>query len=138
MDTDATFTPSSGPLQPDGDFAGYLNSVDQNSGKVQDRNFSSARVAWTVYTDWCAANGLHPAKLASLDAYAPNLSDAQYFRLAQLRQAWEFTHQPKAPTGQSAAKLKDVTAGRRHAGEEVDPWNAFPPNKPPVIDSEFG
>ena len=96
MDTDQTFEPSSGPLEPEGNFDAYLNSVDQDSAKVE-RNFSSARVAWTVYTDWCAANGLHPARLASLDAYAPNLSDAQYFRLAQLIRPGSSATSPRPP-----------------------------------------
>ena len=143
VDTDSTFSPSDADLVPEDNWDGYLNSVDQDSGKV-DRNFTSAadRMAWTVYTDWAQAQNLHPGKLATLDTYSANLADGQYFRLARMVQAgypatspganllkektknspevWNedegwVDHKPKTPKGQSKSKLTDVTAARRKA-----------------------
>lgn len=109
-------------LKPKDNWDGYLNSVDQNGDKVQDRNFIS-KAAWTVYLDWADSNGLHPMKLGTLDHYAANLSDDQYLRHARAIQAWEFSHQPKTPSGQSKTKLKDVTAAYPQGEEDPEQDN---------------
>ena len=80
---------------------------------------SSLQVA--MYRDWCEANDYSPVRLSSLDAYATNLSDADYFHLARQIQAWEFEHKPKTPKGQGKSKLKDVTAGQ-HDVDPHQPW----------------
>ena len=43
-------------------------------------------VDFDVYKDYCETNGLRVASIDSLDHYAENLSDAQYFRLASIIQ----------------------------------------------------
>ena len=45
-----------------------------------------ARLAFDVYKDYCETNGLRVASIDSLDHYAENLSDAQYFQLASIIQ----------------------------------------------------
>jgi hypothetical protein len=45
-----------------------------------------ARLAFSVYKDYCETNGLRVASIDSLDHYAENLSDAQYFQLASIIQ----------------------------------------------------
>ena len=68
---------------------------------------SSLQVA--MYRDWCEANDYSPIRLSSLDAYATNLDDDDYLKLASAVQEWEHEHKPKTPKGQSKEKLKDVT-----------------------------
>lgn len=41
-------------------------------------------VDFAVYKDYCETNGLRVASIDSLDHYAENLSDAQYFRIASI------------------------------------------------------
>lgn len=43
LDTDITYTPSDAELEPEGDFAGYLDSVDQGAEGKVNRNFVSAK-----------------------------------------------------------------------------------------------
>lgn len=119
QDIKPTFSPSEGDLKPDGDFDSYLDSVDQNSSKVQDRNFTSS-LEFQIYADWCEANRDRPS-LNSLDRYAANLEDGQYLRLARAIQAWEFEHKPATGKGQSKKKLKDVTANQPNAGGYYGP-----------------
>lgn len=102
MNLDQTYSPSSGLLIPEGDFKGYQDSVDQDAeGKVSDRFVDTespvtrhdrdpagpdfvkdSRIAQQVYVDWCASNRMRIASIDTLDKYAENLSDAQYFHLA--------------------------------------------------------
>ena len=70
---------------------------------------SSLQVA--MYRDWCEANDYSPVRLSSLDAYATNLDDDDYLKLASAVQEWEHEHKPKTPKGQGQDRLKDVTAG---------------------------
>lgn len=139
QDIQSTYSPSDADLVPEDNWDGYLNSVDQNSSKV-DRNFTSNKIAWTVYTDWAQSQNLHPGKMATLDTYSSNLSDDQYFRLARMVQAWDFGHQPKTPSGQSQSKLTDVTARKRQAmpGDGAD-GNKVEPAMPDLFPSQdFG
>lgn len=123
QDIKSTFSPSEGELKPDGNFDAYLNSVDQNSDKVQDRNFTSS-LEFQVYADWAQAHHANALSLDVLDRYAAQLSDGQYLRLARAIQAWEFEHKPSVGKGQSKKKLKDVTAAwptGPHAEDENPP-----------------
>ena len=85
MVLEETFTPSSGNLVPEGNFDGYLAEVEQGAPEKAGENFiEGARLAFSVYKDYCETNGLRVASIDSLDHYAENLSDAQYFRLASI------------------------------------------------------
>lgn len=130
QDLQQTFQPSEGLLEPEGDFQGYLDSVDQGGPeKVEKHVFASRGLDFAVYTDWCKTKGLSPARLSSLDSYAAHLPDIQYFRLASAIQAcndtgmdWEGTsHHPSTPKGQGKGKLKDVTAGLEGDKYYLDP-----------------
>jgi hypothetical protein len=110
-----TFKPSDGELIPEDNFDGYLNKVDQNSDKVKSHVFA-------MYTDWAAVNRLDPRRKATVLAYTGNNKNL-YLHLARTIQGWDFSHQPKAPSGQSKTKLKDVTAYNYppSANEQDDP-----------------
>lgn len=85
-----------GDLIPEGDFAGYLNDVDQNAPeRVEsadfgvggdtgaDRGRAAKRLALEMYTDWAKGNGMKVAKLATLEHYAETgISDSTYHLLA--------------------------------------------------------
>ena len=88
MVLEETFTPSSGNLVPEGNFDGYLAEVEQGAPEKAGENFieGKARLAFSVYKDYCETNGLRVASIDSLDHYAENLSDAQYFQLASIIQ----------------------------------------------------
>lgn len=88
MDLEETFEPSSGNLVPEGNFDGYLAEVEQGAPEKAGENFieGKARLAFSVYKDYCETNGLRVASIDSLDHYAENLSDAQYFQLASIIQ----------------------------------------------------
>ena len=116
VDIKSTYSPSEGKLEPTDDFEGYKDSVDQGADAKVERNFQAYRI-------WCAANGLSPLRISSLDRYALNLSDAQYMLLAGKMQEWEHNHQPRTPKGQGEDKLKDVTARRRRAIKWSDGTN---------------
>lgn len=122
MDIENTFAPSEGELVPEGDFKGYLNSVDQGAKeKVSDRfeggdvqehtgdpaktNFAKSSAMLAVYHDWCQTNGLRTASLASLDRYAENLTDEGYFTLfSAIREAAPVPAQGTRRTAQGGGK----------------------------------
>lgn len=88
MDLEETFEPSGDVLVPEGNFDGYLAEVEQGAPEKAGENFieGKARLAFSVYKDYCETNGLRVASIDSLDHYAENLSDAQYFQLASIIQ----------------------------------------------------
>ena len=107
VDVKSTYKPSDDTLEPEGDFDGYLNKVDQGaSGKI-DKLFAS-RDAIRYYTDWCRSANLSPIRLSTLDHYAQYLDDEQYLRLANTIIAWENEHKPKVPS--TKLKKRDKVA----------------------------
>lgn len=96
LDTDVTYHPSGKELKPEGDFKGWLDSVDQDAEGKVDRNFGGTFPGGTEHdgdpakTDfvkgatlrfarWCQANRVRPT-LAALDHYQP--SDREYITIA--------------------------------------------------------
>jgi hypothetical protein len=96
LDTDETFSPSHGELEPEGDFRGYLSDVDQGAESKVDRNFGGtfpggtdhaedpaktdfAKSATLRFAKWCQANQVRPT-LASLEEYGA--SDREYIFIA--------------------------------------------------------
>lgn len=104
QDIDSTFShdEQGKELKPKDNWEGYLNSVDQDAPSKVKRNFAS-KESWRLYLAWCTSNNKSAARLSSLDAYASNLSDVQYLKLANTLQAanddddWGSDHHPKTP-----------------------------------------
>jgi hypothetical protein len=108
LDIAETFEDKQGKeLKPKGDWAGYRNKVDQGAPSKIKRNFAS-KEAVAIYADWCKANQLSPARLSSLDSYATNLAEDDYFKLANVILAWDNDHHPKVPS--TDLKKKDKVA----------------------------
>ena len=184
MDLEETFTPSDGPLVPEGNFDGYLAEVEQGAPEKAGENFIEGRVAnrpdghsymnqdgtcpdcfwgsaeaaksnpegfaeykrgdgkmsyqerlkhfhpngsevgnigrelgknifgsvdFAVYKDYCETNGLRVASIDSLDYYAENLSDAQYFRLASIIERLGAQPLPGSPDGGASGTVNTPT-----------------------------
>jgi hypothetical protein len=130
QDIDSTFSKDEQgkELKPKDDWKGYLNSVDQDAPSKVKRNFAS-KESWNLYRAWCDTNGKSAARLSSLDAYATNLSDVQYMKLANTLQAcndedWGSDHHPKTPN--TKLKKTDKVAGEHNLNRLSDPT----PNNP--------
>lgn len=115
QDIDSTFShdEQGKELKPKDNWEGYLNSVDQDAPSKVKRNFAS-KESWRLYLAWCRSNNKSAARLSSLDAYASNLSDVQYLKLANTLQAandddWGSDHHPKTPN--TKLKKTDKVAG---------------------------
>lgn len=66
--------------------ADYLGPAKYHGPQGGEGRHHAARLAFSVYKDYCETNGLRVASIDSLDHYAENLSDAQYFQLASIIQ----------------------------------------------------
>lgn len=137
LDTDITFKDKQDTkLKPKGDFKSYLKSVDQDARSKVDGNcfigegtehtedpakhsFAS-KTAWNLYLAWCDTNGHHPSHLASLDAYATNLNDVQYLKLAKTIQAWDNEYKPRKPSTKLKKKDKVAVAFEDFSGGDED------------------
>ena len=64
--------------------ADYLGPAKYHGPQGGEGRHHAARLAFSVYKDYCETNGLRVASIDSLDRYAENLSDAQYFQLASI------------------------------------------------------
>ena len=95
----------------------FQRGIVPNPTPAQGGHFQNASRHYAVYAQWCAANGRSPARLSSLDAYAVNLSDAEYLRLANIITScdYESDHHPKVPD--TKLKKTDKVSRRRNAGE---------------------
>lgn len=80
QDIKATYSPSDADLIPEGNFDGYINKVDQNSSKVQDRNFTShleariERLAWDFEHKPKTPGGQGKSKLKDVTAGSHDLN----------------------------------------------------------------
>lgn len=127
QDIDSTFSKDEQgkELKPKDDWKGYLNSVDQDAPSKVKRNFAS-KEAWNLYLAWCTSNNRSAARLSSLDAYASNLSDVQYLKLANTLQAasdddWGSDHHPKTPN--TKLKKTDKVAKGEYADQRAHDVN---------------
>lgn len=123
VDVKNTFKPSDDTLEPEGNFDGYLNKVDQGAEGKIDKLFAS-REAMAFYSNWCQSNGLSPIRMSSLDTYAQNLNDEQYLRLANTILAWENEHHPKVP--KTKLKKKDKVAFQGPVHDDFFPYGEDP------------
>jgi len=117
VDTDETFRPSDGPLVPEGDFRGYLDSVDQDApakvdglfvGEGTEHDESSDNFvkpkesAVRHFAAWCRQKGVKP-NLDSLDRYGSRVSDRDYFTIAAaLQRQSDMEVSPTADAGSFA------------------------------------
>ena len=94
LKTKSTFKPSSGELEPKGDFEGYLRSVDQGASSKVQRNFEKKSVK--NFVAWCNKNKV-AASLIALDRYSPR--DQEYFVIAAAlqRSAGKHDADPEKP-----------------------------------------
>lgn len=127
LDTDETFKPSSKELKPEGDFKGWLDSVDQDAEDKVDRNFGGTfpggtehdgdpaktdfvKDATRRFASWCRHNKVR-ITLASLDHYGP--SDREYIAIAadlqRLAAPGVPGSKPKGPEWNSKGKPKAQT-----------------------------
>lgn len=120
-------------LEPEGDFKGYLDKMDQGAeSKIGDNfvgegtehtedptkhNFASRQTV-ARYTKFCKQRGLSPIRLSSLDRFAEAtpLTDAGYFRLSATITAWENEHKPKVPS--TKLKKQDKVASGRDVNDD--------------------
>lgn len=131
QDIDSTFSKDEQgkELKPKDDWEGYLNSVDQDAPSKVKRNFAS-KEAWNLYRAWCDTHNKSAARISSLDAYAANLNDTQYLKLANTILAWENDHKPKVPNTKLDKRDK-VSARYPHPGDEQDGWDLKAPTSLP-------
>lgn len=125
LDTDETYTPSDAELEPEGDFKGWLDSVDQDAEGKVDRNFGGtfpggtehdgdpaktdfAKSATRRFARWCKANRL-TASLATLETYSP--SDREYIAIAAtLQRVTDAMGGTTPPVGMRDARNRRLSA----------------------------
>lgn len=141
LDTDVTFHPSDDELKPEGDFKGYLKSVDQGAEGKADHNFGGTfpggtdhdmdpaktdfvKGATRRFASWCQHRQVRPT-LAALDDYSP--SDREYIAIAADLQRlakpigpeWDSRGKPKAvkPTKPAPLELHESPEPEAHWAE---------------------
>lgn len=129
VDTHVTYSPSDDELEPEGDFKGYLKSVDQGAEGKAERNFGGtfpggsdhdmdpaktdfAKSATLRFARWCQANRVR-ASLSTLEQYSP--SDREYIAIAATLQRvagptgpeWTAKGKPKKPNSKPDLGIAD-------------------------------
>lgn len=118
--------------------ADYLGPAKYHGPQGGEGRHHAARLAFSVYKDYCETNGLRVASIDSLDRYAENLSDAQYFQLASIIERIAAQPVPGADGGgsgfgtisggpdASASKPAEGWGGAFGQGGVADPNGALP------------
>lgn len=131
LDTDVTFHPHEGELEPEGNFKKWLDSVAQGAEGKVDRNFGGTFPGGTDhdgdpaktdfvkdstrrFASWCRANRLRPT-LAALDHYRPN--DREYITIAADLQRLAGQHDIKTPWSDDFDQQVNPYSGE--AGAEI-------------------